>query len=25
LFKSNYDRTGSPYWLNRYKVCLGLH
>jgi hypothetical protein len=25
VFKGNYDRTGSPYWLNRYRVCLGLH
>jgi hypothetical protein len=22
LFKSNYDRTGNAYWLNRYRVCL---
>jgi hypothetical protein len=22
LFKSNYDRTGNVYWLNRYRVCL---
>jgi hypothetical protein len=21
-FKSNYDRTGSVYWFNRYRVCL---
>ena len=24
-FKSNYDRTGNAYWLNRYKVCLWQH
>ena len=22
VFKSNYDRTGNAYWLNRYRVCL---
>jgi hypothetical protein len=21
-FKSNYDRTGSVYWFNRYRICL---
>jgi hypothetical protein len=25
LFKSNYDRTGNAYWLNRYRVCLWQH
>jgi hypothetical protein len=24
-FKSNYDRTGNAYWLNRYRVCLWQH
>jgi Wiskott-Aldrich syndrome protein len=24
-FKSNYDRTGNVYWLNRYRVCLWQH
>lgn len=24
-FKDNYDRTGSLYWLNRYKICLWQH
>jgi hypothetical protein len=23
--KSNYDRTGSVYWFNRYRVCLWQH
>jgi hypothetical protein len=25
LFKSNYDRTGNVYWLNRYRICLSQH
>ena len=25
LFKSNYDRTGSAYWLNKYRVCIWQH
>jgi hypothetical protein len=24
-FKTNYDRTGSAYWFNRYRICLWQH